>query len=206
MKRILITLLAVFLSSQAAVAQTFKEGVEYERLPEPVATTNPDKVVVTELFWYGCPHCYRLEPYMVRWKQNKPADVELEILPSVLNPRWTDHARTYLAFEAMGVTDRIHQKLFSALHVENKRLNNLDALADYVKSQGLDDKAFREHFHSFPVDTQIRKNRQKEKKYGHRGVPTIVVNGKYRTSASMAGSNARLIQVLNYLVELERKS
>jgi thiol:disulfide interchange protein DsbA len=70
----------------------------------------------------------------------------------------------------------------------------------------LDDKAFRDHFHSFPVDTQIRKNRQKEKKYGHRGVPAIVVNGKYRTSASMAGSDARLIQVLNYLVELERKS
>ncbi len=74
---------------------------------------------------------------------------------------------------------------------------------DIVKAQGVDENEFREKFHSFPVDTMVRKSKQKERKYGHRGVPAVVINGKYRTSASQAGSNARMIQVIDYLVKKE---
>jgi len=103
----------------------------------------------------------------------------------------------------MGSTEKVHKKLFSAIHIQNKRLNSIDTLAAFIKAQGVDEKQFRDHYHSFPVDTMVRKSKQKERKYGHRGVPAVIINGKYRTSASQAGSNARMIEVIDYLVNKE---
>jgi thiol:disulfide interchange protein DsbA len=198
---ILLPLLLVAFNVQA----DFDEGIEYIALKTPVKTSSPDNVVVTELFWYGCPHCFRFEPYINRWQKNIPDGVIFEQVPSVLNPSWAEHARTFYALEIMGVTDKVHQKLFEALHVKNKRLNSLDTLATFVAEQGVDEKQFRDTYYSFPVETLIRKSKQKERKYGHQGVPAIVVNGKYRTSATLAGSNARMIEVIDFLVERELK-
>ena len=184
-------------------AKDFDEGIEYVKIDPPVKTSHPDKVVVTEMFWYGCPHCYRFEPYIEKWKQTMPEGVVFEQLPSVLNPSWMEHARTFFALEAMGATDKVHQKLFTAIHLQNKRLNSIDTIAAFVAEQGVDEKEFRNHYHSFPVDTRVRKSRQMEKKYGHGGVPAIIVNGKYRTSGSLAGSNSSMIKVIDFLVKKE---
>jgi thiol:disulfide interchange protein DsbA len=103
----------------------------------------------------------------------------------------------------MGETQRTHDKIFAALHLKNKRLNNVDSMAEFVAGLGVDEQEFRNNYHSFPVDTMIRKSRKQERQYGHRGVPAVIVNGKYLTSASMAGSNSRMIQVIDYLVKKE---
>lgn len=184
-------------------AEDFAEGIEYVKIKTPVKTSDPDKVVVTEMFWYGCPHCYRFEPYIEKWKQSMPEGVAFEQAPSVLNASWMEHARTFFALEAMGATDKVHQKLFTAIHLQNKRLNSIDTIAAFVAEQGVDEKEFRNHYHSFPVDTKVRKSRQIEKKYGHGGVPAVIINGKYRTSGSMAGSNSGMIKVIDFLVKKE---
>ena len=184
-------------------AQQFVEGKDYVKVNTPVKSANPDKVMVTEMFWYGCPHCFRFEPYVDKWRQTMPEGADFELLPSVLNPGWMEHARAYFALQQMGATDKVHKKLFNAIHLQRKRLNSIDTLAAFVAQQGVNEKEFRDHYHSFPVDTLVRKSRQKEKKYGHQGVPAVIVNGKYRTSGSMAGSNARMIEVIDYLVKKE---
>lgn len=203
LKKRYLVFIALLFSLSSAWAEEFSAGVEYEVLKQPVPTTNPDKVVVTELFWYGCPHCFRFEPYIEKWQQNIPEGVVFERYPSVLNPSWMEHARAYYALEMMGALDKVHSKFFSALHLEHQRLNNVDAIARFVADLGVDEKQFRENYHSFPVDTLLRKSRQKEAKYGHNGVPAVVVNGKYLTSASKAGSNARWLDVINFLVNRE---
>lgn len=186
-----------------AHAEDFDEGIEYSVIKTPVATSQPDKVVVTEMFWYGCPHCFRFEPYVVKWKQSMPAGAVVEQVPSVLNPSWMEHARAFYALQLMGETQRTHDKIFAALHLKNQLLNNVDSMAEFVAGLGVDEQEFRKNYHSFPVDTMIRKSRKKERQYGHRGVPAVIVNGKYLTSASMAGSNSRMIQVIDYLVKKE---
>ncbi len=195
-------LLALFTLSPLH-AEEFSEGIEYDVLKSPVKTSNPDKVVVTEVFWYGCPHCFRLEPYMLQWKKTMPEGVELEIVPSVLNRTWQNHARAYYALQMMGVDEQMHAKIFNAIHLRNQRLDTAQSMADFVAKQGLDEKKFLEFFQSFPVDSKLRKNKQIERKYGHRGVPAIIVNGKYLTSASRAGSNAQMLKVVDYLVQQE---
>lgn len=203
-KRWLVACLMLGLVANGAFAQSaFVAGSDYQLIDPPVDTGQPDKVLVTEVFWYGCPHCFRFEPYVERWSANLPDGVEFEQLPSALNPRWTEHARAFYSFQLMGAHDKLHKAFFDALHVERQRLLSLDTIAEFVAAQGFDEAAFRKHYFSFPVETQIRRNVQREKRYGHRGVPAVIVNGKYLVSATLAGSNERMIQIMNHLVSKE---
>jgi thiol:disulfide interchange protein DsbA len=203
-KRWLMGLALVMLVSGVASAQTaFLAGTDYQVISPAVKTTQPDKVVVTEIFWYGCPHCFRFEPYVESWAAGLPDGVVFEQVPSSLNPRWTELARAYYAFKMMGVLEQTHKAVFEAIHLKRQRLDSLDSIAAFAASLGLDEKVFRENYASFPVETQIRKNMQKEKRYGQRGVPAVIVNGKYLVSASLAGSNERMIQIMNFLVAQE---
>ena len=203
-KRWLAGIFALMLVSGGAVAQSaFVDGTDYQSISPAVKTAQPDKVVVTEVFWYGCPHCFRFEPFVERWAAGLPDSVVFEQVPSSLNPRWTEHARTYYSLKMMNALDQTHKALFDAIHLKRQRLTSLDTIAEWVREMGLDEKAFRENYFSFPVETQIRKNVQKEKRYGHRGVPAVIVNGKYLVSASLAGSNERMIQIMNFLVDKE---
>ena len=204
-KRWLMGIAALMLVSGSAFAQSaFIDGTDYQTISPEVKTSQPDKIVVTEVFWYGCPHCFRFEPYVERWSASLPDGVIFEQVPSSLNPRWTEHARAYYAFDMMNVLDQTHKALFDAIHLKRQRLNSLDTLAEFVSDLGLDEKLFRENYFSFPVETQIRKNIQKEKRYGHRGVPAVIVNGKYRTAQYFTGSQETLLEVLDMLVEKER--
>ena len=204
MKRWLLGLaLCVMFSGSAFAQMAFNEGSDYQLISPAVKTTQPDKVVVTEIFWYGCPHCFRFEPYVEKWSANLPEGVVFEQVPSSLNPRWTEHARAYYAFKLMGQLEQTHRAFFDAIHLKRQRLTSVDTIAEFVAERGLDEKAFREYYFSFPVETQIRKNVQKEKRYGHNGVPAIIVNGKYMISATLAGSNERMIQIMNFLVARE---
>jgi len=203
-KRLLLGLALWVMFSSSAIAQlAFVEGSDYERISPAVKTSQPDKVVVTEIFWYGCPHCFRFEPYVEKWSAELPEGVVFEQVPSTLNPPWTEHARAYYAFQLMGVLEKTHRAFFDAIHLKRQRMTNLDAIAEFVADLGLDEKAFRQYFRSFPVDSQVRKNLQKEKLYGHNGVPAVIVNGKFLVSASLAGSNERMIQIMNFLVAQE---
>lgn len=193
----------MLISGSAAAQMTFTEGSDYQLVNPAVKTSQSDKVVVTEIFWYGCPHCFRFEPYVERWSAGLPEDVVFEQVPSSLNPRWTEHARAYYAFKMMDALDQTHKALFDAIHLKRQRLMSLDAIAEFAADMGLDEKLFRENAFSFLVETQIRKNIQKEKRYGHQGVPAVIVNGKYLISASLAGSNERMIEIINFLVAKE---
>jgi thiol:disulfide interchange protein DsbA len=204
MKRWLLGLALFVMFSGSAIAQmAYVEGSDYELITPAVKTTQPDKVVVTEIFWYGCPHCFRFEPYVEKWSAKLPDGVVFEQVPSSLNPRWTEHARAYYSFQLMGQLEQTHRAFFDAIHLKRQRLTDLDTIAGFVAERGLDEKAFREYYSSFPVETQIRKNIQKEKRYGHNGVPAVIVNGKYLVSASSAGSNERMIQIMNFLLAQE---
>jgi thiol:disulfide interchange protein DsbA len=195
--------LLLLVAGGASAQMMFVEGIDYQVISPAVKTSQPDKVVVTEIFWYGCPHCFRFEPYVERWSASLPEGVVFEQVPSSLNPRWSELARAYYAFKMMGAHEQTHKALFDAIHLQRQRLGSVDSVAKFAADLGLDEKQFRQAYASFPVDTQIRKDIQKEKRYGHRGVPAVIVNGKYLVSASSAGSNERMIQIMSFLVEQE---
>jgi len=206
LKKWMLVLLTSFVFAMPVAAQmAFVEGVDYQLIEPAVPTSDPAKVVVTEIFWYGCPHCFRFEPFVEKWAESIPDGVVFEQVPSAINAAWTVHARAYYAFKMMGLQEQLHKKLFNAIHVQRQRLNSLDSIAEFVAEQGLDEKEFRKQYASFPVETLVRKGKQKELHYGLEGVPTVIVNGKYRTSGVMAGNFSRLLQIIDFLVANELK-
>lgn len=172
--------------------------------PQPVQTG--DKIEVVEVFWYGCPHCFQFEPYLEKWLEQKPDDVEFVRLPGVLGKGWIPHARAFYAAEQLGVLDKIHRPLFNAIHIEGEHLANEDQLARFFENQNIDEDDFRDAFNSEGVDQEVKQAFMRGRDFRITGVPTVIVNGKYLTSASMAGSHENVIKIIDELITRERSN
>jgi thiol:disulfide interchange protein DsbA len=207
MKKLTNWCLALMLSLSlpaAVAARDYMEGAEYLRLAKPQPTTAVDKVEVVELFWYACPHCFYLEPHLGKWLENKPEDVEFVRLPAVLGKSWELLGKAYFTAELLDVVDRIHVPLFEAIHVKKQKFRDVAAVEDFFVSHGVAEKDFRNTFHSFAVAVKINNAKLMTRRYAISGVPTLIVNGKFSTGASIAGSNEDVIKVVDFLVEQER--
>ncbi len=184
----------------------FLEGADYKVLdrPLPRSATGTDTIEVLEFFWYGCPHCYRLEPYVENWLETgKPENAEYVPVAAVLNPSWVTHAQAYYTAKALGVTDRIHRNLFDAIHAEGKRLSDRQSLAEFFAEQGVSQQDFDKAWDSFQVKSALQKSAFLADRGNIRAVPAIVVAGKYETSVTLAGGPQELFEVIDYLVARE---
>ncbi len=199
--RTLIKLLAAGLLAGSSMIASAQSG--YEVLETPLRTESPDKIEVVEFFWYGCPHCFSFEPHIKAWKQSKPDNVEFIIAAPPLNPAWKVHSQAFYAAQVLGVLDQFHEPMFNAIHVDKKPMRKPKDVGKLVDSLGLDGEKFQKTMKSFNVDAKIRQSLQMASSAGLNAVPTVVINGKYRTSGSVAGSYENLIAVLNELIEQE---
>jgi thiol:disulfide interchange protein DsbA len=182
----------------------YSEDIEYVRIKPPVQTSAAaGKVEVVEVFWYGCPHCFQFEPTLEKWLKDKPDYIEFVRMPAIVNPSWEIHARAYYAAKALGVLDKTHGALFHAIHDEKQALFSEDQLVAFYARHGVKEDNFRAALHSFSIEGELRRAKQLGERYGLNGVPTLIVNGKYRTSASQAGDNAAALKVAEYLAAQE---
>jgi thiol:disulfide interchange protein DsbA len=176
---------------------------KYQLISPPQNTSTGGKVEVLEFFWYGCPHCNTLEPTMKKWVEDKPDYVELVRVAPPLNPAWSNHGRAFYAAQILGELDRFHEPMFDALHKERKRLNTVEEIAEFAGSLGIDKEKFLATMNSFAVETKLMRARQQAIAMGLTGVPALVVNGKFRTSASLAGGNEQMMDLVNSLADQE---
>lgn len=201
----LFSIIFLVFASVPAMAADYEEGVHYQRLAQPQPVDTGDKVEVREMFWYGCPHCYRLEPYVERWLRRKPAQAEFIRTPAAMVPHWQVHARAFYTAEVLGVIEKIHRPLFDAIHVQGKKLNNKEALADFFAGFGVEKAKFYKTFRSFAVETRFRRAKTLAGRYNLKGVPALIVNGKFLVTNRMTGGNAETFKVVNYLVKKESR-
>lgn len=191
-------------SPAAPTSGRFKEGTHYRTLPVAQPTgAPPGKVEVAEVFWYGCPHCYTLEPHVQAWRAEMPANAEFVRIPASLNRNWQLHARAYYTAEALGVLEDVHEELFREIHTKGNRLMTEDALIEFFGRHGVSAEQFKETFNSFAVQTKLRQSDSLVRRYRITGVPAIVVNGKYVTGADLAGGERQVFEVVDYLVAKE---
>ena len=179
------------------------ESLGYETLSPPQPTQNPDKIEVIEFFWYGCPHCYTLEPAMEKWLKTKPANVEFIRQPAVFSDLWGKHAKAYFVAEALGVVDKVHADLFDAIQNKKQKLTSEDQLAKFFAAHGVDETEFRNTYNSFLIDAKLRQAKAMGPRYGITGVPAIIINGKYKTTGPLAKSQENMIEVMNRLIQQE---
>lgn len=202
----LIWLLGSFALTQAQEV-TYQEGVHYVVLPTPAPTQDPDKIEIAELFWYGCPHCYHFEPHLKGWLKRKPSKVNFIRIPAIFNsPEWQLHATAFYTAEALGKGEQIHTPMFDAIHQKNRPLRNRQQLMEFFAEQGVSSEDFNNTFDSFAVQAKVQRAADLTRKYEVSGVPTVIVNGKYRTDGPMATSYENLVKIIDHLVRQELKA
>lgn len=194
----------------AAAPQRFKEGVHFKRFrPAKLTVEGGPNVEVAEVFWYGCNHCYNLEPVLRRWESGKPENVTFVKVPAVWNPVLETHARAFYTIEALAGAglienkEAVHMAFFDKMHVEGQRMTSEKSIAEFLGAFGVSKQDFENTWMSPWVATRFNQAKRLNKAYGIASVPTIVVNGKYVTDETMAGSKPELMAVIDELVASE---
>ena len=194
----------------ASALGRWQAGTNYQLLPAPQPTTVTNgKVEIDEVFWYGCGHCYALDPTLEGWKTSKPPYVEFIRIPVIWGQAQRQHAKLYYTLQALHRPE-LHTKVFDAIHQQGMPLaarDDLEARAmqlAFLVTQGVTEKDFNAAYDSMTVATNMGRAEDLTKKYNVANVPTMIVNGKYSTSLSEAGSPEQLISLINDLAASEK--
>jgi thiol:disulfide interchange protein DsbA len=195
MKRFLAFLVVgLLLAPPLATAQRYTE------LKPPQPTEAGGKIEVVEFFWYGCIHCYNLEPALEGWLKKLPPDAQFRRVPAVFNPRWEHDARIFYAFEALKLLDKLHRPFFDAIHQDRLRTDDPKALAQWLQKQGVDAQKFSDVMRSFSVHSKTQRAKLMTAGYKIDGTPAIAVDGRYTVSAGEG-----MLETVSQLIDQARK-
>lgn len=184
----------------SAQAKPPQAGTDYLVVEKPASVEAPaGKVEVVEFFWYSCSHCNAFEPALESWIKRAPKDVVVRRVPVAFQDSFVPQQRLFYTLEAMGLQDKLHGKVFAAIHGEKQNLTKADAIADWVAKQGVDKAKFTEQYNSFSVATKATRGTQLQNAYRVEGVPSLGVAGRFYTDATLSKSMDRALQVVEFL-------
>ncbi len=203
LKHLAWVLLLLFFS--CAQAEEYVPGRHYEILDNPTITRNPSKVEVVEVFWFGCNHCYSLESYIQPWKRNLPNDVDFWKSHITWNAQAETHARLFYSAKALGIEEKAIPAAFTAIWREGRNLLGNSEVEYFFKGFGVEKERYLSVSNSFGVNNAVKQANNRMKQWAVTGVPTIIVNGKYKVSGTREIGTSKLLDVVDFLIEKERK-
>ncbi|WP_298218731.1 thiol:disulfide interchange protein DsbA/DsbL [Halothiobacillus sp.] len=186
-----------------------KENVNYRVVITDETPPSDGRILVQEMFWYGCPHCFHLEPVLDEWRKTLPAYVDFEPYAVPLTPGWVPLTKAFYTAKFMGVLPKTHVSVFTDIHVKNLRPVTREQIADMYADLGVNRDQFLQMYDSFGVDNAVRQAGVVAQDAGVTGVPAILVNGKYLVTGDMAGSNEAMLPIVDALIakiEAQRKA
>lgn len=185
-----------------AVPLAFVEGDQYEATEQRLSVSDDQRAEVVELFMYTCPHCYHLEPEVHDWlaAMDENDKVNFRLVPAVFSEKQEPLAAAFYAAEALALSDKLHPLFFEAIHEDGLNISTEKAILNYVAEQGVDRASFEMMMASFAVKAKVRKAEALTDMSGIKGVPSMVVNGRYHTNGPMAGSVPAIFDVVDFLV------
>lgn len=184
----------------------FVVGKDYIKLGRAVPTeTEAGKIEVIEFFWYSCGHCNSFEPAFAQWVKNAPKDVVVRRMPVAFREDFAPQQRLYFSLEAMGLLDKLHVKVFQAIHGERLALNTDASILTWIEKQGVDKTKFADTAKSFGVASKLKRAVQLQNDFKIEGVPSLGVAGKYYIDGTSAGNMDRALQVTDSLLALVRQ-
>ena len=203
-----LLILAAFVPVACVFGQgsaNFESGVHYQVLsPTQPTSSGPDQVEVAEFFMYSCIHCYNFEPFVEQWASAKPDYVNFIRVPTVWSPPVRLHAQAFYAAEALGRTEDMHTPFFREMHVNGNFLQTEAEIAAFFGQFDVGGEEFTSAFQSFAVHTKLQRADELARRYRVSSTPSIVINGKYLTNASMAGGYPQLLVLIDELAAAER--
>jgi len=203
----LILMLLPYTITSYGQIERFVAGTHYQEIANPVNTNDSSKVEVIEAFWYGCSHCFRFEPLITNWEENKPDYVDFQRFPALWNGLMKVHAQVYYAAEALDAVETLHEHIFNAINVERNMLQNEPQISALFEEHGVSEADFERAFNSFSVRTKVNQAEKRMNDYGIRSTPNMIVNGKYLvTTSENVRTQQEMLDIVDFLVEKERSS
>jgi thiol:disulfide interchange protein DsbA len=198
MKRFLVVMMFALMALPVAAQQ---QRQAYTQLNPALSVESDGKIEVLEFFWYGCIHCYNLEPHIETWLKKLPPDTQFRRVPAVFNQRWALDAAIFYTLEALGVLDKLHKPLFDAIHKGGMRTDQQEAFNAWLQKNGVDPKKFLDTMKSFGVQSKTKRATQLTAAYKIDGTPAMAVHGRYMVSAEIPG----MLKTVDELVDQVRK-
>ena len=225
-RRALLGMAALLLGSTlgvatAADASKWVEGRHYTVLRPAQPTQVPaGKVEVTEVFSYGCPACFQFQSMIEKIKASLPANAQLNYVHASWNSSesWPLFQRSFITAQALGIADKSHGAMFTAIWGPNGPLAVVDMQTQRLKSRqpsiedvarfyashgGVTAEQFVQAAKSFSVETRMKQSDALVKAYLVEGTPTLLVAGKYRINNSMLSAATDYTDLIAYLVKKE---
>jgi thiol:disulfide interchange protein DsbA len=198
--------LTMLQAQEVASPANFKAGEHYVELTTPAPTQDPNKVEVAELFWYGCGHCFEFEPVLDEWKQGLADDVSFRGVPALFRSTWNTHAQLFYTVQSLGKLEETHKAIFNAIHIGKQRLASEAEMIEFLEPYDITEEQFEKAWSSFGVRSKLSEAGRLAKAYRATGVPTLIINGKYRIEGSMVGSFDNMLEVADFLIARERQA
>ena len=200
--------LLMLLSGAAFADMTnFVEGTNYLAVtPAQPTDVKPGQIEVIEFFWYGCPHCFALEPFVVQWEKTKPRNVVFKRVPAAMkDSEFYVDAQATVTADLLGIGDKIREPFFNAIHVDDDEAlrTDKDAIRGFFGKFGVKPADFDATWNSFGVQTGLARDQQLAARYNVSGVPTVIVNGKWLTGAGYGMEPADIMRCVEFLVAKE---
>jgi thiol:disulfide interchange protein DsbA len=195
----LVTL--VLMACQAETNAQPVDATKYKPVREQMTVTTGDKIEVAELFWFGCGHCFALEPSLKEWKKTMPANAEFKKVPAIFSARWEFHGQAFYTMQALGVPEKAYDDFFKSIHVNRKPLNNMTQLVQFLSAFDKTEEQVKSAFNSFDINNKMRAAKKITRQSGAAGVPALVVDGKYITSQQLGGGTAQMFNIVNQLID-----
>ena len=181
-----------------------RPNLEYfEVAPQPVSPG--PRIEVIEFFWYGCPYCYQLQPFLDGWLTRKPEDVDFRRMPALFRQSWVPHTRLFHVLASLGELDRLHGAVYKAIHTEGERLTDAEAAAAWAARNGIERGRFIAAHNSAEMDKRVEQSMADTRRYQIKGTPSLVVDGRYVTSTGMSESVSGVIGILDDLIRIARE-
>ncbi|AHY57717.1 thiol:disulfide interchange protein DsbA/DsbL [Stenotrophomonas rhizophila] len=187
--------------------------------PEPVAGTDyvliengqpfqpaAGKIEVAEIFGYVCPACAAFQPLIGPWKAGLPSDVNFVYVPAMFGGTWDNYARAFYAAQSMGLQEKTHEALYSAIHAEQtlkgeRGRDSVEDIAAFYAKHGADAKQFASTMSSFAVNAKTNAAKQFAQRSQITGTPSVIVNGKYLVKGK---SFPDMLRIADHLIARER--
>ena len=199
------------LAADAAAIGKWQAGTNYTLLEKPQPPqVSRGKVQVNEVFWYGCSHCYALDPTLEHWNAGKPGYIEFVRTPVMWGPIHRQHAKIFYTLQALNRTD-LHPVVFKTIHHKGNILaaqNEAQARAlhlAFFKDHGVTEQAFNEAYDSAAVAGGLEQAQKVTQGFAVGTVPLMIVQGKYTTGVSQAGGEKELLKLIDDLAKSEKR-
>lgn len=201
-RRLMLKQLGALTALSAAAPSLLAQQARFVTLPNPMEGDTPGKIEVLEFFHYGCPHCKDFDPLLNTWKKSLAEDVAVRRVPAIWgNAQLRELARLYYTIETAGLVDMLHEPVFAAVQQQKRPLHTEEGVRAWLSAYpDVDVEAFMSTYKSFGLQAMIQRADQLARSFRVQGVPTMAVGGRYLTSASMTGSHASALDMVDELI------